>query len=70
MQSEPRLEDGGHEVGVPNGEPRLYGGTPISLQPGFGDRRTYLPINSSSATTVDSTPAVTAGCGEILNNGE
>ena len=28
------------------------------------------PISSSNATTVDSTPALTDGSGEILNNGE
>lgn len=33
--------------------------------------RAYVsPINSIKATTVDSTPAVTAGSGDILNNGE
>ncbi len=32
--------------------------------------RSYSAINSIKATTVDSTPAVTAGSGEILNRGE
>ena len=32
--------------------------------------RSYGAINSINATTVDSTPAVTAGSGNILNSGE
>ena len=42
----------------------------VLLSSGLPARRSYSAIRACSATTVDSTPALTDGSGEILNSGE